>query len=257
MTNPDSYGWGSGWPHCQTDKLLTVQLSSGLRLPVRRELAQIFMWCCAATENVAHYDIKTGETWTFACRPVRGYNDVPSFHSWAMAIDINAPENPMRYGSPGWQWLHDHGRTDMPSSVPNIWKSHMFEWGGDYPHRQDAMHMGFRGTPADAARITAALGGPTAPLGLTHALRPGDRGPMVSHVQSLLHRYAMRSHQPDCEPGPNDGRYGNRTALAVYHFKLHIYALEMALKLHLTFRPPHDGITGAVTLGALEYWSVQ
>lgn len=256
MSNPDSYGWGPGWPHCQTDKLLTIQMSSGLRLPVRRELGGLVAWLCAETERRG-YDIRTGETWTFACRAVRGYN-VASFHSWAMAVDINAPANPMLHGSPGWRWLHDHGRTDMPEWLPQLWKAHMFEWGGDYPSRQDAMHFGFRGTPADAARVTAGLGSVSHPsptvLVLDHTLKIGSSGAIVHHVQDLLHWIATRYKEPAVDTKA-DGQFGPKTAAAVTAFKTSIYKLETAFHAHLTFHKPLEGMVGPVTLGALEFWA--
>ena len=131
----------------------------------------------------------------------------------------------------------------------------MFEWGGDYAHRQDAMHFGFRGTPADAARITGTLHADPSPLTLRTTLRVGSHGEVVKRVQELLLWYSAKYSNPDVNPGAVDGLFGVRTAGAVMAFKAHIYKLETAFHRPLTFHRPLDGAVGPVTLGALLYWA--
>lgn len=253
-------GWGAGYPNCQTDKLVTIDMGDGIFMPVRREIAVLVGWLCHETERRSYPLIK-GWCWTFACRSIRGYPNVPSNHSWGLAVDVNAPKNPMLYGQPGWQALHDSGRTDMPAWVPPLWKAHMFGWGGDYSSRQDAMHFEFMGTPADAARITAGLHGtPTdpSPLTLKRTLHPGMRGLDVSYVQQTLNNVYDRWHFLDCRAGNLDGDYGTLTAGAVLHFKENLYDFETKVAhanyAHLTFHQPVDNTCGAVALGALLAW---
>ena len=61
-------------------------------------------------------------------RPIRGYKDIWSIHSWAIAIDINAKTNGL--GKVG----------DMSPELVECFKSCGFDWGGDF-ERLDMMHM--------------------------------------------------------------------------------------------------------------------
>lgn len=249
MGDAASRGWGPGYPHCQSDKIVTLSFASGLRIPVRREIATLTSWLINETERRG-YHCHPGWCWGYACRAIRGYPGVPSNHSWGLAVDINAPTNPMKQRPIV---------TDMPAWMPELWKSHGFAWGGDYASRVDAMHYEVLVTPADVARITAGLGTVTNPSPvvavLDHTLHVGDKGPIVKHVQDLLSWYAGKYHEPDVAGGSSDGTYGPRTAAGVLAFKKHIFALETAFRSHLTFRKPLDNTTGAVTLGALEFWA--
>lgn len=135
---PSSRGWGPGWPHCQTGELRTVPAGPGVRLSVRRELAPLVQRLCAETVERG-YALREGQCWGFACRPIRG-SQVPSNHSWGLAVDLNSLANPM-----GPRLV-----TDMPRWLPALWKEHGFRWGGDYTRRKDAMHFEFMGTRDEA-----------------------------------------------------------------------------------------------------------
>jgi len=138
----DQRGWGPGFPNCQRDKLVTVALSNGQKLPVRGEIS--FLVKALAEETLRRgYWLTPGWNWGFACRAIRG-SSTPSNHSWGLAVDLNAPTNPM--GSTL--------KTDMPTWMVELWESYGFRWGGRYPTRPDAMHYEFVGTPADAQRLT-------------------------------------------------------------------------------------------------------
>jgi len=136
-------GWGGGWPNCQRDELATIRRDDGLRIPVRREIAELVALLMAEAERRG-YDIRPEATWGFACRPIRGSTTRPSNHSWGLAVDINADENPRR----------DTLVSDMPSWMPALWWDFGFFWGGWYNKLPDAMHYEFVGTPEDAARLT-------------------------------------------------------------------------------------------------------
>lgn len=164
MSLPSQNGWGPGWPNPETDKIVKPDLPGfGAAQRGREEVMPIFEWLVQETERRG-YDIRPEWTWGFANRPVRGTenrpNPVPSDHSWGTAWDINAPDNGMNYAGPGWAAQHAAGKTDMPAWVPELWKAHGFEWGGDWDGRQDPMHMQFDGTPEDAKRIAASLNKP-------------------------------------------------------------------------------------------------
>ena len=140
-----SRGWGPGWPNDNRPLMTTVR-AAGIALSVRTEVAPIIEWLVNQTV-VQGYGLHEGECWGFANRAIRG-TDRPSNHSWGLAVDLNAPANPM-----GSSLV-----TDMPGSMVELWKARMFRWGGDYNGRKDAMHYEFMGTPDDAARIASELG---------------------------------------------------------------------------------------------------
>ncbi len=251
MTNPSQYGWGPGWPQCQTSKMKTLVRADGFRQPFRQEIIPLLAWLMDETERRG-YNIRPDWSWGFDCRQIRGSN-APSLHSWGLAIDINAPVNPMLKGSPGWQWLHDHGRTDMPAWMPPLWKSMGFGWGGDYGTRQDAMHMEVKVSPADVARITASIGKGEAPFQLKRTLHFGDHGEDVKQAQNLLTWVAARYENAAFDPGTPDGVFGAKTQRAVMAFKMAIYALEGSG--HHTFNKPFSSTVGGVTYGALQFWA--
>jgi LysM repeat protein len=90
------------------------------------------------------YLLHPGWNWGAECRAISGTN-TPSNHSWGLAIDINAPNNP--YTS--------SGQHDIPDWAFAIWRSYGFGVGADYSGKKDWMHTEFMGTPSDAAAMTA------------------------------------------------------------------------------------------------------
>lgn len=156
-------GWGRGFP-VNRAKDMTLVDAGGVRVSVNREIAPIVTYLLEETLRRG-YRLRRGECWGYANRPVKGTVNVPSNHSWGLAVDLNAPANPMS----------DHLVTDMPPWLPALWAAWGFGWGGAYKGRKDAMHYEFTGTPSDAHRLTAKLaaalaGTPAAPV--TMEVRP-------------------------------------------------------------------------------------
>lgn len=113
---------------------------------VHRELAPVVGTLMAETEKRG-YHLHNGQCWGYACRAIRG-KTAPSNHSWGLAVDFNAPSNPMASTL----------ITDMPAWMPKLWADAGFRWGGTYSGRKDAMHYEFMGTPADARALAADFG---------------------------------------------------------------------------------------------------
>lgn len=164
--NAQARGWGSGWPNCQTSKLMKVA-KAGVTVLVRREIAQLIATLFETTEALGYDICHLGAnpprdsccgTWGFACRAIRGTR-VPSNHSWGLAVDVNAPCNPMQ----------STFRSNIPPSVVEAWEGSGFYWGGRYLNRPDGMHFEYLGRPADVAGhlaaaqryLQAAQGGPS------------------------------------------------------------------------------------------------
>lgn len=243
-------GWGPGWPHCSTAKIKVLKRADGLRIPLREEILPLVAWLMDETERRG-YDIRVGETWGYACRAIRG-SSTASNHSWGLAIDINAPANPMLKGKPGWQWLHDHGRTDMPKWLPELWIANGFYWGGNYATRQDAMHVEFLGTPGDAKRLTDKLIAAPAATPKT-SWREGDVGADVAYIQGMLNLcWQYRITDSGRRGGgqiTKDGRYQGQTKTAVREFERYIN-LDL-FKQGIRVGIPEDGIVDQAVLSLL------
>jgi hypothetical protein len=146
--DPSTRGWGSGWPHCSTAHIVPLTWVDGASPAggVRTEIARLVT--LLGDETIRRgYQPRIGWCWGFDCRPISGTN-VPSLHSWGLAVDINAPTNPRQYA------LH----TDMPGWMPTLWNKYGFRWGGNYPAgiAKDPMHYEFMGSLEEAAVATAA-----------------------------------------------------------------------------------------------------
>lgn len=204
-----SRGWGPGWPTNNASKMTTVR-AGGTALSVRAELAPLVEWLVNET-TARGYALRHGQCWGFANRAIRGTNR-PSNHSWGLAVDLNAPANPMSA-----QLV-----TDMPGWMVELWTSKSFRWGGHYTGRKDAMHYEFMGTPDDARRLVAeATGGaapaPQPPQPAPPAVATGPllkRGAKGADVRRLQER--LKAHGAQLEV---DGDFGPATERAVRAFQ--------------------------------------
>ncbi len=199
-TAASSRGWGTGWPECQQDRLVTVTREDGLRLPTNQGIAQLVTLLIDQTERRG-YDVKVGQTWGFACRAIRG-TETASNHSWGLAVDINAPTNPYR----------TEFVCDMPPWMPGLWWEYGFFWGGWYQSIKDPMHYEFLGTRDDARTHT------------TRAKRELGRGepvpyPFYGEISDRVRSAQERLLELGFDPGPIDGDFGPLTRGAVQAFE--------------------------------------
>ncbi len=210
-TSSSARGWGSGWPNCQTSRMVAWS-HRGWTLRMRGEIVELTKTLIAVTERRG-YTVKPGETWTFNCRPIAG-TSTPSNHRWGLAIDINAPANPMsaRFVS------------DMPVWRPQIWWDCGFYWGGWYG-RPDTMHYEYLRTPGDVprdlARARALLSGGTAATGEEddEMLAEGSSGAAVADVQELINAAHRRDYAIPEAPIDVDGEWGPITSRTWNHLR--------------------------------------
>ena len=92
---------------------------------VHRDVAGLMETLIAASVGQGWLTLKDGWCWGYANRPIKtptgGFTDTPSNHSWGLAIDINAPENPFGGVS--------HA---IPEEMGNFWESWGFRCRGHY-----------------------------------------------------------------------------------------------------------------------------
>lgn len=214
-----SRGWGPGWPNAHTDHIVTAVCGAKrIKLPVRSEIAVLVQRLVADLER-EHGPFHPGECWGFANRAIRGTR-IPSNHSWGLAIDLDAPSNPMT--------TNPAARHTIGSYASRMAARYGFRWGGDYTGRKDYMHFEFMGTPASAAVLTRTVrptqapagGRPTLPGG---GLRRGSSGEPVRWLQRRLNQIAgARGHQIlGGRPLAVDGQFGEQTDKVVKVFQTH------------------------------------
>lgn len=108
-------------------------------LPVRRiacnkDMAQKLEY---ALENVVYIglaDLLLTFDGCFNIRMVRGSTKHFSAHSYGLAIDLNARQNPLGARSGGFYRYPD---------FVNCFKAQGFTWGGDFHNRKDPMHFSY------------------------------------------------------------------------------------------------------------------
>jgi peptidoglycan hydrolase-like protein with peptidoglycan-binding domain len=210
----------------------------GVRLPVRREIAPLVVGLVRDLERARGKPFRSDWSWGYAHRAISG-TSTPSNHSWGLAVDLDAPENPylsrdlhraahsLRKSFPDGLIL----RSTMPDKVVTIAKHWGFGWGGRYPTKPDPMHFEFVGSVADADRLAGDSGIPKPPPpGKTPppsrpTIKRGATGPFVRFLQRKLNINA-------------DGIFGSDTEKAVRRFQR-----EKALAV--------DGVVGRQTWSAL------
>jgi hypothetical protein len=144
---PSTKGWGPGWPNCDLSKIVPHPVFQG---GVRAEtLALVDILVAALTDQ--GYEFHAGWSWGYGCRATKTSSGpttaTPSFHSWGLALDFNAPLNVFgadrldtQLGKPEFAW------------VMSLMRTYGYFWLG--PSIGDWMHFSFCGSPADAEAMT-------------------------------------------------------------------------------------------------------
>lgn len=202
-------GWGAGWPSCSGaagDTAVVIADRSGTRVSVRRRLARLVDILLDTTEQRG-YRLKPNQCGGYNCRSIGGTR-TPSNHSWAVAVDLNWNDNPMRRPL----------RTNMPKDIVQMWNRYGFAWGGHYNGTPDPMHFEFMGTPAQADQMTALairelLGGVPSKRNL-RLTRPAMRGNDVKKLQR-----ALNAKFPNLPRLVEDGIFGKATDHRLRHLQ--------------------------------------
>ena len=145
---PSTKGWGSGWPNCQR-KARTG--TSSLFFPgVHEDIAELVGMLVAECSDRGFSFLSPG-CWGYGCRATKAASGVtgatPSFHSWGLGLDVNAPLNVFGADRENTQL----GKPENAWFVA-LWKRYGFFWLG--PDIGDWMHFSFCGSPTDAVEMT-------------------------------------------------------------------------------------------------------
>lgn len=197
----DQRGWGPGWPHDNSANCVPL-VAIGVSFPagVHRDLHDLFVMLLEESEARGYIKLHAGWCWGYFGRYISG-STVPSNHSWGLAGDINAPENPYTYDP--------HAAHTIGREMANLWNAYGFRWGGDYPTHFDYMHFEFMGTPADAKRLTAKARKAGLGMALTNAQEQ-----TLKEAQALIAALTKGIRSPDGTPS-SPGGAGARIAAAV------------------------------------------
>lgn len=152
-----SHAAARGWGPAGSGRMVLVPCR-GIPLRVRAEVAPLFAHLVITLDRArrAHGLPPLSSSGGLNVRPKRGREaryaaskdpGLLSEHSWGLAGDFNAPENPMRQPM----------RTDMPPETAAIAAACSLSWGGLWSGTPDPMHFEYLGTPATAARDVARL----------------------------------------------------------------------------------------------------
>lgn len=140
---PSTKGWGPGYPNCQPDKIVPNAIFQG---GVHRRIDELVRRLTKELKKKG-YVFKDGWSWGYGCRGTKGGSGVtPSFHSWGLALDFNAPQNAMNFSDPDKAFA----QSDIAQNnrwVVKLMHDYGFFWLGRVG---DPMHFSFCGSPADA-----------------------------------------------------------------------------------------------------------
>ena len=126
VSDASARGWGQGWPAQRVKDMVRVE-AGGIRVSVHRGIAPVIAHLLDTTVERG-YELRPDWCWGYASRAIAG-TQRPSNHSWGLAVDLNAPRNPL-----GSKLV-----TDMPSWLPRLWAQWGFRWGGSYSGRKDCL----------------------------------------------------------------------------------------------------------------------
>ncbi len=141
--DPSAHGWESQhirhvavpWRmHCGGLPIGAIRVNAVAAPSLAEALRNVWEACRRDQQEIEArgYDVFSGD---WAIRPIRG-GSAPSMHSFALAIDFNAPRNPL--GKPESETLFKNNDLLLTKFKQVGWIA-----GADFPHRRDAMHVQF------------------------------------------------------------------------------------------------------------------
>jgi hypothetical protein len=217
-------------------------------LPVRADVAPLLIGA-AAEFHLKVEKLHPGWCWGWAPRAVRG-GTAPSFHSAAIAEDLNAPLHPL-----GTSPARSFSSREI-ALCRAIARKYGLRWGGDYRGRKDPMHFEVVLSPAQARALIRKLKAKPTPkpkpkplpvVDLSRLLAAARTDPRRPQGQGsyevgtlVVERALTRAGLLDARYA-SDGYYGTTTVAA--------YA---AWQRRLNYKPSNrNGLPGPKSLAAL------
>lgn len=218
---PPNFGWGARDPRNDSSLLVPFSHSGAKFGLMHRDVVPVFK--ALLDELVPHISDGLDDAADDGC-----YNPASvtvggtrSFHTWAIAIDVNWRANPMYAPN------RPTGGDALPPITSSIARKYGCEWGGDWSYPQDWMHIECHLSPDVARHVTS-----TNPTGKflrrqwPSWMPPGHyfgliTGPAASHggyfereqpaIQAIQHRLTQLGYKV----GDKDGIFGAKTKAAV------------------------------------------
>lgn len=143
---PSSFGWSA-----PSSGDIVPFSYDGVSFPAGVHRLAVPVFKAALDRIVPHLagGLKAGSCWGYDSRPVRG-GTLPSFHSYGLAIDINASDNPSI--PDGKEWEHT-----MPNTTASLIKPLGMEWGGAWDSPKDYMHIEIHLSPQELRDMASSL----------------------------------------------------------------------------------------------------
>lgn len=187
-TPPSERGWGSGWPNCNRDRVVSLVVA-GVSFPggIREELHELAtLLLLTSLERGYIPRLDDPGCWGGACRDTKradgSRTGKASNHSWFTALDINAPHN-----------VFGGSSRQIPDRMGDLFHAYGWRWLG--PPIGDWMHFDYAGTPADAKRDTE-----EARRSLTIREDPDEMA--YQDFKRGAQRYLKRFRERGGDPGP-------------------------------------------------------
>lgn len=183
--------------------------------------------------------LKTGgyepiSRWSYNCRNVRlpsGATNIPSLHSYGIAIDIDPGQNPYSSGSP-WSGKFSPFQISLVEKIRNTSGAQLWTWGGRW-RLPDRMHFQLDVRPTQTRVDWSTVDNP--PLEDEMTLKRGDKGNAVRKFQE-----GLLNERPGSLPQFGaDGDFGAETEAAVKDYQR---------RADLPQTGQIDGITGGLLL---------
>lgn len=228
-----------GWPLPPTDVVRFVYRGHEFYSGLSRRVVPVFTSFLDELCALPGFQLHSGSgaddgDWGYEDRAIRGGTS-KSFHAFALALDINAPWNPLGVGNP------DASIYRVPAAADGIALRHGLLWGGNvrFQNRPDRMHVECHLSPTEIGRPIPVTPGSAFPLPVRRWFGPAASGEgAVTGVgaNAAIHTTIARIQR--LVGATPDGLYGPLTRWAVVRWQ----------SLH---RVAADGLVGPVTWKAM------
>jgi hypothetical protein len=149
---PANFGWGARDPEKDSSLLVPFRHSGVSFGSMHRDVVGVFTNVLNELVPYISGGLVAGQCGCYNPKSVTVGGD-RSFHTYAIAIDVNWGSNPMGASR------RPTGKYALPAITSQIARKWGCEWGGDWTYPQDWMHIEVHLTPAQARAVEANTNG--------------------------------------------------------------------------------------------------